>query len=135
MGSHRRLGIGGVQVYAIGTSNGGSLTVRAACSSPDLFLAVAPEIGSLEARDTGACASKCQPPVGGYEECAWDHTLKGCSHKEWALQQPMIYDCKGVTFLPFSYQFDRRCWDVGWDRLLVAACLALAINQFSSVHV
>jgi len=93
------------RVFAIGTSNGGSMVVRVACGLPGLFAAVAPQIGSLESRDTEACANNCQPPEDGYEECEWDHTREGCSHRDWANVQPMIYSCEGLRRDPVDFLF------------------------------
>ena len=40
-----------------------------------------------------------------YEECEWGRTIKGCSHRDWAATQPMIYSCEGLRRDPVDFIF------------------------------
>ena len=102
---HRYPSVDRTRVFATGSSNGGSMTVRLACGLPSYLAGVAPEIGSFEGRDGRSCGTNCIPEDGGYESCEWDRHRKGCTHKAFAKVLPMIYSCSGLITHPVPMLF------------------------------
>ena len=93
------------RVFAIGTSNGGSMVVRLACSLPSYLAGVAPEIASFEGRDGRTCGANCEAEDGEYESCEWDRHKKGCGHGQFAKALPMIYSCDALRDHPTPMLF------------------------------
>jgi poly(3-hydroxybutyrate) depolymerase len=88
------------RIFLSGASNGGSLTVRAACElGKEYFAAAAADVASMESVRGEHCSlkSKCAAAADGYYYCPWDQTKEGCAEAEWIHTLPTIYACKKKT--------------------------------------
>jgi poly(3-hydroxybutyrate) depolymerase len=93
--THRRFRINRQKVFISGTSNGGSLTVRATCElGREYFAGASANVGSFEGRSGADCGKKCIDHDDGYRYCEWDRNKKGCQVDDWYDSLPSIYDCE-----------------------------------------
>ena len=80
------------RVFFSGTSNGGSMALRAMCELADRIAGVAVDIPSFEPFDGSSCASRCTSGDDGYAYCDWDAGRKGCTVDDW-ITLPPIFSC------------------------------------------
>jgi poly(3-hydroxybutyrate) depolymerase len=99
------------KVFVVGTSNGGSMALRAGCGLKHVAGVVA-DISSFETRNGSQCAVNCKNGGDGFEYCDWDHL--GTEHKECTISEwtslPKVYDCnlkeQPVPILIFNGRLD-----------------------------
>lgn len=85
------------KLFLTGISNGGSMVFRAGCELSEVFVAMAPVVGSLEMRNRTHCKSSgCNIGAGtddGYVQCGWDREKLGCRSNDWLNDEGIIYEC------------------------------------------
>jgi poly(3-hydroxybutyrate) depolymerase len=94
-------------VFMTGTSLGGSMALRAACSIPEKLAGVASDVGSFEAYNGMSCASACEAnEADGYTYCVWNQSAHaGCTRDAYARRLPehrlpQTYSCDAQRHKP-----------------------------------
>ena len=99
------------RIFISGASNGGSLTVRAACELGKAYFAgAAANVASFEPVRGEACATNCTDGGDGYWYCQWDQARKGCREDDYLQTLPSVYECKqhggALPLMLFNGNFD-----------------------------
>jgi poly(3-hydroxybutyrate) depolymerase len=93
--THHRFRVNRQKVFISGTSNGGSLTVRATCElGREYFAGASANVGSFEGRNGADCGKECTDGGDGYNYCGWDREKKGCKADDWLTSLPFVFDCE-----------------------------------------
>jgi len=88
-------------VFISGTSNGGAMALRAACSLADRLAGVGLDCASFEAFDGMTCATECADhDDDGYTYCAWDQSKPGCARDQFGVGLPDNFECDALSRTP-----------------------------------